>query len=387
MKLIDNIPYYLVEIRFHDNVIECYDQAAKKILKSIPYPQDITTIRKERSQLYLLLNEKDEVVSEISILISLITKKSELKTEGGYILDLHMDTPSHGYYFGYYEIGEFKLTEDSNLEKIRSYPIPYCTNGRVTQSKHIYIPCREDNKHFLIKLNWKSESPEIMWKKAIPSAATVIELLDNYLFIGFKTGVLQLWDIKKDKCIKEIELFSSPITALLIKGESITIASKAGELARMSKEGDIIWKTNLTQKEIVGIYEEIDFILVVNEMGEQFHVNIASGRPKIHRYTNLNLEGNAGLSSNIINYRNRFVITGYGGIWSFRWENSNNSTHIYMDDPLMRVLNQHIFGFYSGDDDGSVCYWDIGKIEFKVENYSPYLQNYKEYKKLKAKKA
>ena len=53
----------------------------------------------------------------------------------------------------------------------------------------------------------------------------------------------------------------------------------------------------------------------------------------------------------------------------------------------MRVLNQHIFGFYSGDDDGSVCYWDIGKIEFKVENYSPYLQNYKEYKKLKAKKA
>jgi len=115
MKLIDNIPYYLVEIQFHDNVIQCYDQAAKKILKSIPYSQDIATIRRERSQLYLLLNEKDEIVSEISILISLITKKSELKTEGSYILDLQMNTPSHGYYFGYYEIGEFKLTEDSNL--------------------------------------------------------------------------------------------------------------------------------------------------------------------------------------------------------------------------------------------------------------------------------
>ena len=41
MKVIDNIPYYLVEIRFQNNLVQCYDQAAKKLLKSIPYPQTI----------------------------------------------------------------------------------------------------------------------------------------------------------------------------------------------------------------------------------------------------------------------------------------------------------------------------------------------------------
>ncbi|GAH54384.1 unnamed protein product, partial [marine sediment metagenome] len=80
--------------------------------------------------------------------------------------------------------------------------------------------------------------------------------------------------------------------------------------------------------------------------------------------------------------RERFVITGYGGIWTFRHRNSNKSIHQYMVDPLMRIIHQHPFGFYSGDDNGSVCFWSLGDIKIKVENYKPPLQNSEEYYEL-----
>jgi hypothetical protein len=384
MKVIDTIPYYLVEVRIHENIIQCYDQAAKKVLKSRYYLRDITKIRKEHDGTYLALNEKDEIMSEISIHINLLFKKSELKTDAGYILDLQMVTPSHGFYFGYYEIGEFK-TEDSNLEKIWSYPIQYCTRGRITKSKHIYLGCRADEDYFLVKLIWKSiEAPEILWKKHIPSAIMSMDLMESRLYIGLKTGALQIWDINKDECLKVIELFSSPVSVLTIKEENITITSKSGDVARVSDNGDLIWKINLTQDEVVGIYEDTDYILAVNKAGTQFHIDVQSGKLQKHNYSNLKLEGNAGLSSNIIKYRNRFIITGYGGIWSFRWDGSNSSYHTYMDDPLMRVLCQHPFGFYSGDDDGCVCFWDLGNVEIELKNFLPYL-SYEGYKELKEK--
>jgi len=387
MKIFEKFPYYLVEVRFQENMIQCYDLAAKKMLLSVPYNKEIATFRKEGSLLYLILNKHDEIVSEISILIRLIAKKSEIQTEAEYILDLHMLSQSHGYYFGYYEIGEFKLTEDSKLEKIRSYPLEYCTAGRATKSKHVFLGCREEDKHLLVKINWKSESnPNILWKKTTPSAIMVMELLGDLLFLGLKNGILQIWNVQEDKCIKEIKLFSSTISVLSITGNYLTLASRTGDLARISKNGDIHWKTNFTQDKIVGIYEDKDYILVINTLGEQFHVDIKSGNPKKHGYTNLKLGGNVGLSSNIIKFRNRFVITGYGGIWFFRWGNDNNATHKYMDDPLMRVIRQHPFGFYSGDDEGCVCFWDIGDPEIKVENFTPPLKNYEEYTELKAAK-
>ena len=54
-----------------------------------------------------------------------------------------------------------------------------------------------------------------------------------------------------------------------------------------------------------------------------------------------------------------------------------------MGDPLMRIIKQHPFGFYSGDDEGSVCFWTLGKPKIEVENYDPPLKNYKAYLKFK----
>jgi len=338
MKIFETIPYYFVEVRFQDNEIQIYDIISKKVVASEPYNMPIVALRKVERQCYLVLNEKDEIVSEISILIKLISKKSELQTEAGYILDLHMQSPFHGYYFGYYEMGEFKLTKDATLVKIRSYPVQNCTRGRVTKSKNVYIGCRENDKYFLVKLNWKSnKDPKILWKTALPSPVMVMEIIDECLYIGLKNGFLQLWDLQKDECIHNIELFSSSISVSTTTGENIVLASRAGDVARISKNGNIQWKTKLTQEKIVGIYEDKDYILVINKIGEQFHINFKSGKQLKHGFSNLELGGNAGLSSSIIKYRERFVITGYGGIWVFRWKNSNNSNHQYMPGPLMRM--------------------------------------------------
>ena len=297
-----------------------------------------------------------------------------------------MDSPSHGYYFGYYEMGEFKLTKDAKLAKIRSSLVQNCTKGRVTKSKNVYIGCRENDKHFLVKLNWKSnKDPKVLWKKAIPSAVMAMEIIEDRLFIGLKNGFLQLWDIQKDECIKNIGLFSSTISVLTTNGENITLASQAGDVARISKNGIIQWKTKITTEKIVGIYEDKDYLLTINTIGEQFHIKFKSGELIKHGFNNLKLGGNAGLSSSIVKYRERFVITGYGGIWAFRHRNSNNSIHQYMGDPLMRIIHQHPFGFYSGDDNGSVCFWGLGDIKIKVKNYEPPLNNYEEYKELKSK--
>ena len=387
MNIIATIPYYSVEVRFHENMIQCYDELSKKVLASTPYTNDIKNLRIENNQLYLVLIKKKKIISEISILLELISKKSELRTEAGYILDLHMFSPSHGFYFGYYEIGEFKLTEEMRLKKLRSYPVQNCTKGRVTKSKYIYIGCRENDDYFLVKLNWKSnKNPEILMKKSIPSAVMVMETIEDHLFIGLKNGNLQLWDLKKDEMIKKISLFSSTFSVLTAKGENITVASRSGDIARISKNGIIQWRTNITQEKIVGIYEDKNYILVINVRGDRFHININSDKPVTRRYIPLNLKGNAGLSSSIVKYRGRFVITGYGGIWAFSQQNSYlymNSIHKQMGDPLMRIIKQHPFGFYSGDDEGSVCFWTLGKPKIEVENYDPPLKNYKAYLKFK----
>ncbi|GAH43452.1 unnamed protein product, partial [marine sediment metagenome] len=168
LKLIETIPHYLVQVRFQDNEIQIYDMISKKVVASEPYNQKIVALRNLESHLYLALNEKDEIVSEISILINLISKKSELQTEAGYILDFHMLSQSHGFYFGYYEMGEFKLIKDGKLEKIRSYPVHNCNKGRVNKSNNVYLGCRENDKYFLVKLSWKSNrDPKILWKKPI----------------------------------------------------------------------------------------------------------------------------------------------------------------------------------------------------------------------------
>jgi len=386
MKLIETLPYYLVQVRFQDNEIQIYDMISKKVVALEPLSRKIVALRKVKGQVYLELNEKDEIVSEISISIKLISKKSVLQTEAGYILDFHMLSQSHGFYFGYYEMGEFKLTKYARLVKIRSYPVHHCTKGRVNKSNDVYLGCRENDKYFLVKLGWKSDKdPNILWKKDIPSAVMVMEIIGDRLFIGLKNGSLQLWDIQKDECIKNIKLFSSTFSVSTVKGENIILASRDGDVARISKNGEIQWKTKITNEKIVGIYEDKDYILIINTIGEQFHIKSNSGILINHKYNSLELGGNAGLSSSIIKYRDRLVITGYGGIWAFRHRNFNNSIHQSMGGPLMRIIQQHPFGFFSGDDNESVCFWSLGDIKIKVENYKPPLKNCKKYNKLKSK--
>ena len=45
-----------------------------------------------------------------------------------------------------------------------------------------------------------------------------------------------------------------------------------------------------------------------------------------------------------------------------------------MKDPLVRVVKQHPFGFYSEDDDeGYIRFWTLGSVS-KMEHYDPPLK-------------
>ncbi len=59
MKIFETIPYYFVEVRFQDNEIQIYDIISKKVVASESYNKKIVTLRKVKSQLSLVLNEKD----------------------------------------------------------------------------------------------------------------------------------------------------------------------------------------------------------------------------------------------------------------------------------------------------------------------------------------
>jgi hypothetical protein len=59
MKIFETIPYYFVEVRFQDNEIQIYDIISKKVVASESYNKKIVTLRKVKSQLYIVLNEKD----------------------------------------------------------------------------------------------------------------------------------------------------------------------------------------------------------------------------------------------------------------------------------------------------------------------------------------
>jgi len=46
----------------------------------------------------------------------------------------------------------------------------------------------------------------------------------------------------------------------------------------------------------------------------------------------------------------------------------------------MRIIHQHPFGFYSGDDNESVCFWGLGDIKIELVDFSTPLKNFKEYR-------
>ncbi|MHA1931818.1 MAG: hypothetical protein ACW96X_04710, partial [Promethearchaeota archaeon] len=172
MKEVLTIPEYSIEIRFNDYEIHCFDLISNQIMDSKTYSKKIKTIQKQSFKHFLLLDDEDKIIDEVSV--ELVKEINKCATDAGYIFELYIDKPNHGYFVGTYEIGDFYFSKDYTLIKKRSYPLQYCTRGCIDSSQNFYIGLREkspkDNQdlHYLAKIDWKKADDNlIVWKKII----------------------------------------------------------------------------------------------------------------------------------------------------------------------------------------------------------------------------
>lgn len=367
MRLVESIPEYSIEIIFSLRSIRCYDLISKKVVCSKSYRAKIANVEKVTFNSFLLYDEKDGIID--GIYIDLASERSKIATGAQYIRDLYMDTPTHGYYFGTYEIGEFSLVKGEELVIKHSYPLKYCSKGCVTPNNTFYFGLRESettngpHSYYLVKLDWnRKKEPLILWKKSIPSSIMGISRVENRLYLGLKTGAIQIWDIEKDEFIKSINLFNNPISAIELGFDSIIVASCEGESASISPDGDIQWTNKLSKEKIETIFGDINKIMITDIKGNYFQLNSKTGNILEKGIWDLISVKGATIASNLIVFRDWFVLTGYGGVWAYWNEDYGKIFHYYMEDPLIRKLYLHPLGFFTGDDTGHIRFWKVGGI-------------------------
>ena len=186
------------------NILETYDQLSGCLLDRLKVTYEIDQVyKKEGIGHYELSFYKGE---NMHLQVSLFGQKEVLNTEAEYILSLEMTSPSHGYYFGTYEVGEFKLTEEFKLENIKQF-LPekntFLSKGVVTPEKKMFVTVRTKEEggtkslFFLGCIDWQKEPLKLIWKKPLPAHIMALLLLENELIIGLKDGSIQRWDTRK----------------------------------------------------------------------------------------------------------------------------------------------------------------------------------------------
>ena len=228
-------------------------------------------------------------------------------------------------------------------------------------------PNKSLNSYFLVKLDW--EDLREIWRKEIPSAIMTMCLNNNRLFLGLKNGILQIWDFEKIDLIKSFNLFKSTVTVIEMKDDKMIAASQTGDVALISQDGTVQWKTKLSEDKIIGIHDFHNKIMLIDTKGNLYEINLSSDiLLKSDKWNVISVKDPA-LVSNIIDFHNWFIVTGYGGIWGFWSKDFEKIYHLYMDDPLIRVLHQHPIGFISGDDEGVIRFWKLGKGKIRSRGF------------------
>lgn len=367
MERIVRNPKYSVEVRFHDNVVELHDIVLNEKIGSKTYDKNIEKIQKWGYDSFRLLDDENKYMDWIYTALKI--KTYSVATQAGYIFGIQMDKPNHGYYVGTYEVGEFYFSNEVELTITRSFPLEYCSRGCITHSKIFFLgltSLEDRGRHYLVKLNWGTEI-FVEWKKYIPAAIMSIFLLDNILYLGLKDGTLQIWDIEKEDCIKSIKLFNSSIDYINLAYKNIIVGSSDGEIAYLKKNGKVIWQKELSQAMIMGVMEREDAIIIIDEKGNYYRLDVETGDLLLKGILGLKEVKDPSVSSNLVSIRDWFVISGNAAIWVF-WNGDYSLVYYHIaDDPLKRILYSNLSDLYMGDDDGCIQLWQFG---FKIESFS-----------------
>ncbi|GAH09631.1 unnamed protein product, partial [marine sediment metagenome] len=101
--------------------------------------------------------------------------------------------------------------------------------------------------------------------------------IEDRLYIGLKTGNIQIWDIEKDEFITSINLFNNPISTTELGFDNIIATSWKGEAASISPEGNIQWNIKLTEEKIETIFGDINKTMITDIKANYFQLNSKTG--------------------------------------------------------------------------------------------------------------
>ncbi len=130
-----SIPEFDVDVDFARDIIHILDSSTERIL----YTKSMDEIKPNDvfQKTFKTFKAKSESGKDYVVDVEFIKEHDSLSTNGEYILDIRMDTPYHGFYFGLYEIGEFRINQnDLSLQLIDRFPYKYVGAG-------VYQICRE----------------------------------------------------------------------------------------------------------------------------------------------------------------------------------------------------------------------------------------------------
>ncbi len=360
------IPEYLIEVHFFEKRVEVYDLLTQRVFHVLKFEKQMKEFTKVKFNKFKAIEKATG--DKYQITIDLVQRSTTVLTKAGYILDFFMSTPTHGYFFGLYQIGEFSLKENEKIILNKTINFEYGAVGWVLNDKIMYLSQRETSSltesfnYYLVKIDWEF-TPTILWRKSLHTTLTALFIVNNTAFLGLKDGVLEIWDLKQEKVITSKILFSNGIAYIKQGLNIIYCLSHIGEIAGLSIEGDVIWQRRLGDRVFYGLVENEKGIHLINEIGQYFCLDPTTGG--IKRSQSWQGSFMRGIASNLIEIRGWLIGAGSYGIYSINLKENKKTFFGEFNDPLIRKLQHHPNGLISGDDDGRISFWKLGGIRVK----------------------
>ncbi len=226
------IPEYDVDVEFARDIIQVLDCTTSRLLnKQNMVDKEFLKLENVVRRSFQSFKANSESGKNYLVNLDFVCEHAVLSTNGEYILDISMVHPYHGFYFGLYEIGEFKINDaDFTFDVVNTCPYNYIGSGVTSvgklkqgEKRIIYFGQRETqgdsvkgpHRYYVVKMEWSSErgiNHKVVWRKPMPAAVMALVIKNNLLFIGLKNGDVQILDLSKDSTIPNPDDKSEIIT-------------------------------------------------------------------------------------------------------------------------------------------------------------------------------
>ncbi|MHA1974048.1 MAG: hypothetical protein ACTSW1_13705 [Candidatus Hodarchaeales archaeon] len=369
-----DIPEYSMKLMWNDNKIQVYDYLDGKTRDEIELDGILNVTRENFDEYKVTLIYGKQYQLELD----LITPTMSLHTGSEYILDVDIKSKDQIFYFGLYELGELKVRKDIDKEKnienvklvrTKYLELQYVNCGVVTEENIVFVGLRESetikgpHKYYLAKLDWNQVTPKIISK--YPREQTIVSMgySEGKLILGYKNGEYEVWDPRREETITKGRLLASYFH--LHKEKEFFIASShSGEVAKLTKNFKVVWKTKISDSSIHAVTCDENWLHIIDEEGNYFRANMQGKIVDSNKFLGGRVHSNCVIAHEWI------IAFATDGIRGFRLDSYDNvKCSITTVEPLYRIVISHPDGIISGDDTGRLRFWSFGKLKLIEEGY------------------